>query len=120
MHWRKFEGLTAEFFKREGFRVQLGPGSNDGGVDLRVYPVDATPELPPMILVQCKRQKAKIEKMLVKSVYADVLEENATSGLIVTTSTIAPGAEATRTARNYPIDVADRTTLRTWLAKLRS
>jgi restriction system protein len=73
-----------------------------------------------MILVQCKRQKAKIEKALVKSVYADVLEEKAKSGLIVTTSVLSPGAEATRTARNYPIEATDRTTLRTWLEKLRS
>lgn len=120
MHWRKFEGLTAEFFEREGFRVQLGPGSNDGGVDVRVYPAEAQPDLPPMILVQCKRQKAKIEKTLVKAVYADVLDEGAGSGLIVTTSTLSPGAEAVRTARNYPIEAADRKTLRTWLDKLRS
>lgn len=120
MHWRKFEGLTAEFFERQGFHVQLGPGSNDGGIDLRVYPAEAAPDLPPMILVQCKRQKAKIEKALVKAVYADVLEEKAGSGLIVTTSTLAPGAEAVRTARNYPVEAADRTTLRRWLEKLRS
>ena len=113
MHWRKFEGLTAEFFQREGFHVQLGPGSNDGGIDLRIYPDRNNPEMPPMIIVQCKRQKAKIDKTLVKAVYADVLDEGAGSGLIVTTSTLSPGAEAVRTVRNYPVDVADRTTLRT-------
>ncbi|TIR28291.1 MAG: restriction endonuclease [Mesorhizobium sp.] len=120
MHWRKFEGFTAEFFEREGFHVRLGPGSNDDGVDLRVYPSDADPTQPPMILVQCKRQKAKIEKALIKSVYADVLHEKASSGLIVTTSTLSPGAEATRTARSYPIEAADRATLRTWIDQLRS
>lgn len=69
-----------------------------------------------MIIVQCKRQKAKIEQALVKSVYADVLKEKATSGLIATTSMPA----ATRTARNYPIGAADRATLKTWIGKLRS
>jgi restriction system protein len=120
MHWRKFEGFTAEYFEREGYRVVLGPGSNDGGVDLRVYPSDAEPDRAPMILVQCKRQKAKIDKVLVKSVYADVIEERADTGLIVTTSTLSPGAETTRTARNYPVEAADRETIRTWLEKLRS
>lgn len=120
MHWRKFEGFTAEYFEREGYRVVLGPGSNDGGVDLRVYPADAASDLPPMILVQCKRQKAKIDKVLVKSVFADVLEEGANSGLIVTTSTLSPGAETTRTARNYPVEAADRATIRSWIKKLRS
>lgn len=120
MHWRKFEGFTAEYFEREGYRVALGPGSNDGGVDLRVYPIDAAADRPPMILVQCKRQKAKIDKVLVKSVFADVLEERADTGLIVTTSTLSPGAETTRTARNYPVEAADRATIRTWIDKLRS
>lgn len=120
MHRRKFEGFTAEYFLREGYRVVLGPGSNDGGVDLRVYPIDADPDRPPMILVQCKRQKAKIDKVLVKSVFADVLEERADTGLIVTTSTLSPGAETTRTARNYPVEASDRSTIRTWIEKLRS
>jgi restriction system protein len=120
LHWRKFEGFTAEYFEREGYRVVLGPGSNDGGVDLRVYPFDADPSRPPMILVQCKRQKAKIDKVLVKSVFADVLDERADSGLIVTTSTLSPGAETTRTARNYPVEAADRSTIRKWLNELRS
>lgn len=120
MHWRKFEGFTAEFFSREGYRVVLGPGSNDDGVDLRVYPVDDQSDLPPLMIVQCKRQKAKIEKAVVKSVYADVIHEGATSGLIVTTSTLAPGAETTRTARNYPVEAADRAKMKEWLAKLRS
>lgn len=30
MHWRKFEGLTAEFFEREGFRVQLAQAATMG------------------------------------------------------------------------------------------
>ena len=73
-----------------------------------------------MILVQCKRQKAKIDKVVLKSVFADVLEERADTGLIVTTSTLSPGAETTRTARNYPVEAADRSTIRKWIGKLRS
>ena len=30
IHWRKFEGLAGEFFEREGFRVEMGPGRADG------------------------------------------------------------------------------------------
>ena len=31
INWRKFEGLTAEFFERSGFKVKIGPGRGDGG-----------------------------------------------------------------------------------------
>jgi restriction system protein len=36
INWRKFEGFTAEFFKRSGFTVEIGPGRNDDNVDVRV------------------------------------------------------------------------------------
>lgn len=83
IHWRKFEGLTGEFLDREGFKVDVGPGRNDDGIDLQVYSPDARDDAPPLMIVQCKRQKEKIGKALVKSVYADVLHEEASSGLIV-------------------------------------
>lgn len=120
IHWRKFEGLAGEFFEREGFRVDLGPGRNDDGIDLRVYPKEIAEEVPPLIIVQCKRQKEKVGKTLLKSVYADVLHERAQSGLIVTSSYISPGAETMREARQYPVTTADRDTLRAWVAKMRS
>lgn len=120
IHWRKFEGLTGEFFEREGYRVEMGPGRGDEGVDMRVFPKNAAAGDPPLIIVQCKRQKAKIDIVLVKSVYTDVEWEKAKSGLIVTTSTFSPGAERIRTARAYPVEAADRPKLREWLAKMRS
>lgn len=120
IHWRKFEGLAGEFFDREGYRVEMGPGRGDGGVDLRIYPDDDTASGPPLIIVQCKRQKAKIDVVLVKSVYADVEWEKAVSGLIVTTSTFSPGAERLKTVRAYNVDAADRPTLREWVTKMRS
>lgn len=118
MHWRKFEQLTAEYLDRSGYRVQIGPGRNDDGVDVRAWSKDADISRP-HVIVQCKRQKATIDKPIIKSLYADVLHESARSGLLVTTSRLSPGAEDTRVARAYPIDVADRVTLREWLIKLR-
>lgn len=119
IHWRKFEGLTGEFFDREGFKVDVGPGRNDDGIDLRIYSPDARDDTPPLMIVQCKRQKEKVGKTLVKSVYADVLHEKAGSGLIVTSSFILPGAKKMRTARNYPVEAADRDTLREWIHKMK-
>jgi restriction system protein len=66
IHWRKFEGLTGEFFIRAGFSVLMGPGTNDGVVDLRA--TRETQDDPgSTILVQCKRQKEKIGKVVVKA-----------------------------------------------------
>ena len=118
IHWRQFEGLTAEFFDREGYRVELGPGSNDDGVDLRLWHDDESG--PPAMLVQCKRQKEKVGKVVVKALYSDVAHEHAAAGLIVTTSSLTPGARKVLTARSYPVGEADRASVEQWLRQMRT
>lgn len=120
MNWRKFEGLTAEFFKRNGYETKIGPGRNDGGVDVRVWNEEQSSTAPPLILIQCKRQKEKVEKTVVKALWADMQEENAESGLIVTTSALSDGAKSTCSARGYNIEQADKQTISKWLNAMRS
>lgn len=91
IHWRQFERLTAEYFAKEGFRVKLGSGRRDNGIDVRVWRDEET---APTIVIQCKRQKADVEQVVLKALYADLLAERAESGLIVTTSRLEPGALA--------------------------
>ena len=120
MNWRKFEGLTCEFFERNGYHVEIAEGRNDGGIDARIWRVEPLASEPPAILVQCKRQRKKVEKVIVKALWADVVEEGAGSGLIVTTSALAPGADQVRVARSYPVEQADRETLRRWIEAMRT
>lgn len=119
MHWRKFEELTAEYFDRQGFTVELGPGSGDDGVDVRVWKEaqDET-EDPPHIIIQCKRQKKKIEKVIIKGLYADMKYYESDFGLIVTTSELSPGARETITARGYSIEEVDKSGVKGWLTAL--
>lgn len=120
IHWRKFEQLTAEFYEREGFHVALGPGRNDVGVDVRVWaPGDHTASRP-LCLIQCKRQKDKVDKMTVKALHADVTHERSQYGVIVTTSEISPGARNTIKARGYPIHEVNRVAMSDWLNTLRT
>jgi len=119
INWRKFEGLTGEYFDREGFQVDMGPGRNDDGVDVRVWKPGDDIEAPPAMIIQCKRQKSKVEKVIVKSLYADILDADASSGLIATTSQLAPGARKVCAVRKYPIAEADRETLRKWIGEMR-
>lgn len=119
MHWRKFEELTAEYFHRQGFTVELGPGANDDGVDVRVWKAEHNVKIdPPHILIQCNRQKAKIEKIVVKGLYADMQHYDAECGLIVTSSELSPGAKETILARRYSINEVDNSGLRMWLKAL--
>ena len=119
INWRKFEALTAEYFERRGYVVQIGAGRNDGGVDVRIWNPKSNPTDPPVQLIQCKRTKSKIDKVLVKSLWADVVDEKAEGGVIVTTSTFSPGAREVCKARKYPIREANRKVVVQWLNELR-
>lgn len=119
IHWRKFEELTAEYFTREGFKVDLGPGSNDDGVDVRVWKDSQDKSCdPPLYIIQCKRQKKKVEKVVIKGLYSDIQFEKADYGLIVTSSELSVGAKQTIQIRGYPIQEIDGRELRKWLKVL--
>lgn len=119
INWRQFEALTAEYLIKAGFQVDIGPGRNDGGIDIRAWAQSDT-KLPPTILVQCKRQKNKVEKVVVKALWADMQDEGVESGLIVTSSAVSPGALQVSQARNYNIEEANRKTLKEWLKAMRT
>lgn len=118
IHWRKFEELTAECFSRFGYSVELGPGSNDDGVDVRVWNDDSRGA--PKYIIQCKRIKSKIDKVTIKGLYADTLHEGSELGVLVTTSEFSPGARKTVSARRYPIEEVNGGKIKSWLNELRT
>lgn len=120
IHWRQFERLVAEHFHREGYAVELGPGVNDDGVDIRMWPSEADQAGPALLIVQCKRVREKVEKVVVKGLWADMQSEGAARGMVATTRSISPGAQDTITARGYAIDSADREAIANWLEIMRT
>lgn len=118
INWRKFEGLTAEYFEREGMHAEVGPGRDDDNIDVRVWPSQDAKDKPPAIIIQCKREKKKVSKVVVKALYADVLHEKASSGAVFTTTALSPGAKKMCTARTYPITATERDDLRACLRKM--
>ncbi|OMP74730.1 restriction endonuclease [[Flexibacter] sp. ATCC 35208] len=103
IHWRNFERFCAAFFKKLNYTVELGPGSKDGGIDIRAYD-DNNPDSP-LIVIQCKRHSLSnaVKINVVKAFYADVQFENASHGIIITTSHIEPGGKSISQARHYPL-----------------
>jgi restriction system protein len=118
IHWRKFEELIGECFVKFGYKVKIGPGSNDDGVDLRVWSEDENNA--PEFIIQCKRKKEKIDKVHIKALYTDVMYENAKKGLLVTSSELSPGARKTISARAYPIEEVNGEMIKKWIIALRT
>src|SRR5450432_211054 len=114
MHWRNFERLTTEFFRRQGYEVDLGPGTKDGGIDVRVWTDKEAKAGPPIMLIQCKRTKDNVGIETVKAFWADVVFERAESGLIATTAAVTRDGKAMCEARQYPLSFAEGDKVKRW------
>jgi hypothetical protein len=91
LHWRRFEEFLDSIFKNQGFHTELGPGSNDGGVDHRLYQSRSIPEI--VAVVQAKRytrQPIKLET--VAALVGVAAMERAPRAILATTSRYQPKA----------------------------
>lgn len=92
LNWREFETLLFRIFQAQGFTCELGPGSNDGGIDLRVFQRDPLGDI--LTLVQAKRYapRNKINLSAVAALHGVADVEAAQKSMFVTTSDYLPSA----------------------------
>jgi hypothetical protein len=111
---RKYEEFLEVVFQNNGYRTLLGKGSNDGGVDLRLYTNDIVGES--VTLVQAKRYKSDIpiELQAVQALTAVVDDQKANRGLLVTTSRYLPCAKNFAARHNSRIQLASSSEVAEW------
>jgi restriction system protein len=109
---RKYEEFLEIVFLNNGYRTVLGKGSNDGGVDLRLYSHDLVNES--ITLVQAKRYKNPIELQAVQALTAVVDDQKANRGLFITTSRYLPCAEKFAARQNSRIQLASSKEVAEW------
>ncbi len=122
IHWRNFERLTAQYFNNMGYNVDLGPGTNDGGVDVRIYPKQVT-DGPPLIIIQCKRYSKTNQVSIdcVKAFWTDLIDDMAGLGLIATTSSVALGGKKICEARKWSnLEFAENKDVLNWIDEIKS
>jgi Restriction endonuclease len=111
---RKYEEFLEVVFQNNGYRTLLGPGSNDGGVDLTLYTNDIVGES--VTLVQAKRYNSRnpIELQAVQALTAVVDDQKANRGLLVTTSRYLPCAKNFAARHNSRIQLASSREVAEW------
>lgn len=78
LHWRNFEELVAEAYRRQGYRVTEGGFGADGGVDLELRKGEG------LILVQCKQWKAqKVGVSVVREMFGVLTASNADKIIVI-------------------------------------
>ena len=115
LHWRKFEELVCLLFKNIGYETFLGPGRGDMGVDLRLIKKTDIGEL--LVLVQAKKYapENRISLAPVQALYGAVNKEEASKGILVSTSEFEPVAKRFANSSLYRIELAGPDTIRKWL-----
>lgn len=103
MDWQDFENLIRELFEKEfsvtGGEVKITQASRDGGVDAVAF--DPDPIRGGKIVIQAKRYTNVVGVSAVRDLYGTLLNEGATKGILVTTSSY--GNDAYKFANGKPI-----------------
>lgn len=114
LNWREFETLLFRIFQAQGFTCELGPGSNDGGIDVRVLQRDPLGDI--MTLVQAKRYapRNKINMSAVAALHGVASVEKAQKSIFVTTSDYLPSARRFANRTPIPMTLATSADVRDW------
>ena len=96
MSWQEFEELIGEYFRRQGYSVQVnGHGGPDGGVDAVLTKGTET------FLVQCKQWRAhKVGVAVVRQLYGVMTARGAVGGFVVSAGKFTTEAEEFAAGRN--------------------
>jgi restriction system protein len=105
LHWKDFEYLVSEAYRRQGYSVEENNGGGaDGGIDL-VLGKDGN-----RILVQCKNwRSSKVGVSTVRELFGVVTAEGASEGIVVCSSHYT--SEAMEFAKGKPLTLIDAAAL---------
>ncbi len=99
----EFETLVSNMFGKMGLETKLTRASRDGGVDAVAF--DIRPVLGGKVVIQAKRYKNTVGVSAVRDLYGTMLNEGASKGIIVATSSYGP--DAYEFAKDKPLELID-------------
>lgn len=113
---RAFEILLSRVLQNQGFATELGPGSGDGGVDIRLWQRGPLGDM--LTLVQAKRYAPhrKITLDAVAALRGVMAVEEAPRGMFITTSTYLPSARQFAARAGNVIELATSADVAQWCA----
>ena len=114
LHWRDFEKLVAELMEAQGFRVELGPGQGDGGVDIRLVQRDPIGDILTLVQVRKNAPHRPIGLEAVQALYGAERAEDADSSMFVTTSRYLPVAQEFAGRQNVEMELNVGEDVRRW------
>ena len=114
LQWREFEKIVAALMEAQGYAVELGPGANDGGTDIRLIQRDPIGDILTLVQVKRYRPDRKIKLEAVQALHGAATADSAQRSMFVTTSAYLPSAEKFATRRNVPMTLHTSTDVQQW------
>lgn len=109
----EFEGVIRDLFARLGLETKTTRAAPDGGVDLVAF--DPRPIFGGKVVIQARRHRGTMDVSAVRDLFGTVLDEGATKGILVTTSSYGP--DSVEFASGKPLELIDGSSLLHLLAE---
>lgn len=117
---RQFEEVIADLLADMGMEVELTPATRDGGKDILAYMKTDIGKF--LCLVEAKRHNKSrpVGVSLVRSLYGTLIDHQATSGMLVTTSYFAKPAQDFQQRHRYQLSLKDYGDVVSWLLRYKA
>ena len=112
---RKFEELVADLLSNLGYDIELTPATRDGGKDILAQM--NTPHGNMLCLVEAKRHRADrpVGVALVRQLYGTLVDADATSAMLVTTSSFTSDARLFQQRHKYKLALREYGDVVQWI-----
>ncbi|MFI8350301.1 restriction endonuclease [Streptomyces sp. NPDC085596] len=104
-------------FTESGLTWISAPDGVTTGVDIRIWEKGTDRDPTTLTIVQCKRERRKVGKVVVKALAADVKWNGAVKGLLVATTDWSSAARAIARTRAYPVEEVNEDAVATWYVR---
>lgn len=115
LHWRDFENLVAALLESQGYQTEVGPGRDDGGVDVRLLQRDPIGDIMTLVQVKRYRRDRKVELAAVQALHGAASAEDASKTMFVTTSMYRPSARRFADRRSVEMTLYTSDDVEKWI-----
>jgi restriction system protein len=114
---RQYEELVAELFRDMGYEVELTQATRDGGKDILAAMKTEVGHLLCLIEAKHYRTDRTIGVSLVRALYGTLCDYQATSAMMVTTSSYSKDAQALQKRHEYQLSLRDYVDVAEWIQR---
>lgn len=114
---RQFEEVIADLLSGMGMEVELTPATRDGGKDILAYLNTPVGKLLTLVEAKQHNKNRPVGISLVRSLFGTLMDHQATTGLLVTTSRFAKPAQQFQERHKYQLELKDYEDVVSWLMK---